>query len=488
MKAHTNGRLKKTLDPAAHAIVFPIKSEEVLRQEFTTLSILNEAHLVSLHTTKLLDPEKIRKLLEAIQSLRQEAFASLLKKQLQRGAYLLFENHLIDTLGMDIAGSIHIARSRNDMNATTFKLNLRKSYSTIYQNLAKLRETLLAQAKKYQNIAMPVYSQYQVAQVGTYAYYLLATEEALARDQMDLTNLYSSLNECPIGAAAGCGSSFANDSQLTASLLGFTKCCNNALDAVASRDLALRMASVTGIMATTLSRIAQDLQIWTTQEFNFFELPDEICGGSSMMPQKKNPYLLEIIKGKAASLNGLLTQALTAMHNTPFSNSVEVGTEALQNFESILKNAVDALTLTELFIRQAVPIEANMLNSIFKGLAFSTGLAETLVKEEKMSFREAHQKIGETITDAMDKKSDPASAIFKLSNQNPETKEVIHWAHMNEFGAGPGKQATQNALEQATIRLHTDLAWMDKIESTWVAAEDQLKKAVQAILKHKVEA
>ena len=488
MKTHTDGRLKKTLDPAAHAIVFPIKPEEALRQEFTTLSTLNEAHLVSLHTTKLLDPEKIKKLLETIQSFRQEAFASLLKEQSHRGAYLLFENHLIDTLGMDIAGSIHIARSRNDMNATTFKLNLRKSYSIIYQNLVKLRETLLAQAKKYQNIAMPVYSQYQVAQVGTYAYYLLAIEEALARDQRHLTNLYSSLDECPIGAAAGCGSSFANDSQLTASLLGFTKCCNNALDAVASRDLALHMANVTSIMTTTLSRIAQDLQVWTTQEFNFFELPDEICGGSSMMPQKKNPYLLEVIKGKAASLNGLLTQVLTAMHNTPFSNSVEVGTEALQNFESILKNAADALTLTELFIRQAVPIEANMLKSISKGLAFSTGLAEALVKEEKMSFREAHQKIGETITDAMDKKLDPASAIFKLSNQNPETKGAIHWAHMNEFGGGPGKQATQTALTQATQRLQADLAWIDKTESIWIAADNKLQKAVQTILKCKAEA
>ncbi|MCX7123627.1 MAG: lyase family protein [Gammaproteobacteria bacterium] len=463
----TNGRLKKALDPAAHAIVFPLKSEEALLKEFTTLATLNEAHLVSLHTTKLLDSEKIKTLLKTIQSFRQEHFAALLKKQSQRGAYLLFENHLIDTLGMDIAGSIHIARSRNDMNATTFKLNLRKSFFTIYKNLTKLRDTLLKQAKKYQNVAMPIYSQYQVAQVGTYAYYLLAIEEALARDQMYLKNLYSSsLDECPIGAAAGCGSSFVNDSELTASLLGFTKCCNNALDAVASRDLALRMFSGVSIMTTTLSRIAQDLQVWTTQEFNFFELPDEICGGSSMMPQKKNPYLLEVIKGKAASLNGLLTQALTAMHNVPFSNSVEVGTEALQNFESILKNAADALTLTELFLRQAVPIENNMRNSISKGLAFSTGLAETLVKEEDISFREAYQKIGETIADAMDKKSDPVSAIFKLTNQNLENKDAIHWAHINEFGGGPGKQIIQASLEQAKKRLQADSAWMDKTEAT----------------------
>ncbi len=481
----TNGRLKKALDPVAHSIVFPLKSEEALLQEFTMIATLNEAHLVSLHTTKLLDSEKIKKLLQTIQSFRQEHFASLLKKPSQRGAYLLFENHLIDTLGMDIAGSIHIARSRNDMNATTFKLNLRKHYSTIYKNLVKLRDTLLKQAKKYQNIVMPIYSQYQVAQVGTYAYYLLAIEEALTRDQIYLKNLYSSLDECPIGAASGCGSSFTNDSELTASLLGFTKCCNNALDAVASRDLALRMLSGISIMTTTLSRIAQDLQVWTTQEFNFFELPDEICGGSSMMPQKKNPYLLEVIKGKAASLNGLLIQALTAMHNVPFSNSVEIGTEGLQNFESILKNAADALTLTELFIRQAVPIENNMQSSISKGLAFSTGLAETLVREENISFRKAYQKIGETIADAMDKKSDPVSAIFKLTNQNLENKDAIHWAHINEFGGGPGKQTTETSLQRAKKKLQLDLTWMDEIESTWIAADQNLQRSINSILKSK---
>lgn len=485
MKTSTNGRLKKKLDPAAHGIVFPIKSKESLLQEFTTIATLNEAHLVSLHTTKLLDPEKIKKLLETIQLLRQEHFTVLLKKQLQRGAYLLFENHLIDMLGIGIAGSIHMARSRNDINATMIKLNLRSLYTTIYKNLMKLRDTLLKQAKKHQNVVMPIYSQYQVAQVGTYAYYLLAVEEALARDQMYLTHLYSSFDECPIGAAAGCGSSFTNDSQFTASLLGFAKCCNNALDAVASRDLALRMFSGISIMTTTLSRIAQDLQVWTTQEFNFFTLPDEICGGSSMMPQKKNPYLLEIIKGKAASLNGLLTQALTAMHNVPFSNSVEVGTEALQNFESILRNAADALTLTELFIRQAMPIENNMLSSIYKGLAFSTGLAETLVKEDNISFREAYHKIGEVIADTMDKKSDPVSAIFKLTDKNLATKEAIHWAHISEFGGGPGKKTTQTALQHAKKRLQLDLAWMDKIESTWIAADQNLHRAIKKILKCK---
>lgn len=485
MKTQTTGRLKKPLDPVAYAIAFPIKSESALLQEFTVLATLNEAHLVSLHKSKLLESAKVKKLLKTIQALRKDCFAALLQQSAQRGSYLLFENHLIDTLGIDIAGSIHIARSRNDINATTFKLNLRNLYSIIHKNLAKLRSTLLNQAEKYQNTAMPVYSQYQVAQVGSYGYYLLAIEEALARDQNHLKNLRSSLDECPIGAAAGCGSSFSNDSEFTASLLGFSKCSINALDAIASRDLALHMLSTVSIMTTTLSRIAQDMQIWTTQEFNFFKLPDEICGGSSMMPQKKNPYLLEIIKGKASSLNGVLIQALTAMHSVPFSNSVEVGTEALHNFESVLKNATDILILTELFLSKAEPLEGNMLNSIYKGVAFATSVAEALVKQNNIPFRAAHNKIGASIATAIDNKLDPGTAVFELTGKNLRAKDPIYWSHINEYGGGPGKESTKTKLKHAKKRLDKDSRWLDNIESAWATSEKDLQNSINHIIRLK---
>ena len=128
-----------------------------------------------------------------------------MEQKIERGAYYLYENYLIDTLGMSIAGSMHIGRSRNDMNATMSKLMLRKYYKSISFSLLSLRKTLLKKAKMYQSLVMPIYSQYQVAQVGTYAYYLLAIEEALAREQSFLATLINSLNECPMGAAAGCG-------------------------------------------------------------------------------------------------------------------------------------------------------------------------------------------------------------------------------------------------------------------------------------------
>jgi argininosuccinate lyase len=151
---------------------------------------------------KLLPIENVKKILTLISKLRKNKFLTLLNKSAERGSYLLFENYLIDTLGMKISGSLHIGRSRNDINATAFKLSIREFYAEIYNNVIKLRHTMLQQANKYMDLVMPIYSQFQVGQVGTYAYYLLAFEESLARDQFFLKELFFLLDECPIGAAS----------------------------------------------------------------------------------------------------------------------------------------------------------------------------------------------------------------------------------------------------------------------------------------------
>lgn len=479
---HSTGRLRHILHPKAHAIVFPRQDKSILLSELNTLATLNEAHIIALHKSKLISFSSAQKILKLIFKLRKNKFLVLLNKKAVRGTYLLFESYLIEKLDVDVAGSLHIGRSRNDINATTFKLGLRSYFKTIYKGLSDFRLTLLKNAKKYMNVAMPIYSQYQVAQIGTYAYYLLAIEEALARDQHCLRDLAFSLNECPLGAAAGCGTSFPIDYLLVASLLGFSRSSNNALDAVADRDFALRMLSALSIIGTHLSRIAQDYQLWTTQEFSFFALPDNLCGGSSMMPQKKNPYLFEIIKGKSSSLNGVLIQALTAMHNVPFANSVEVGTEALHGLDVVLKSMSDVLILADLLVEQAVPIQKNMTHSIQKGFAMATGMAETLVKEKKLSFKEAHYQIGLHIREVVDGNVDSFNNWLDKSNIKEYQQNEINWARSNEYGGGPGRQSTKNSYSSAKKRLAKDVNWLKDIERRWILASKKLQKKINSIL------
>ena len=190
---HATGRLKHILHPKAHAIAFPPQDKFILLSELSILATLNEAHIVALHKSKLIPFSSAQKILMLIFKLRKNKFSTLLNKKAARGTYLLFESYLIERLGVGVAGSLHIGRSRNDINATTFRLSLRDYFKSIYESLSNLRLTLLKNAKQYMNIAMPVYSQYQVAQIGTYAYYLLAIEEALARDQHYLRNFLFSL-------------------------------------------------------------------------------------------------------------------------------------------------------------------------------------------------------------------------------------------------------------------------------------------------------
>lgn len=479
---NSTGRLKKPLNARAHAIVFPIKEKIFLLKEFEIISLLNEAHLVCLLKLKLLPLNSVKKILRLISELRGMNFSPLFREVDVRGSYLLFENYLIKKLGIDVSGSLHIGRSRNDMNATAFKLNLRNHYRKIFGDLCTLRSTLLNKASQYIDVAMPVYSQFQVAQVGTYGYYLLAFEEALARDQHYIMGLFFSMDECPMGAASGCGTSFPIDYPFIASLLGFSRSANNALDAVADRDLALRVLSALSIVGTHISRTMQDYQLWTTQEFSFFSLPDDVCGSSSAMPQKKNPYLFEIVKGKSASINGSLVQSLTAMHNVPFGNSVEVGIEALRGLDFVLKDMSDILALTDLLISKALPIPEAMLHSINKGVAMATGVAEALVKEKSVTFRHAHYDIGSKIHEAVNLGIPPINAIYSLLDISPMKYKEIQWANANEYGGGTGKRSMQMAHHSATKKLQEDCKWMKSVEKKWFSAEKHLRSKIQKII------
>lgn len=446
------------------------------------LSSLNEAHLLALYKQKLLSRSTVVQILKEIVDLRQQKYSELLKHTNTRGTYLLYENYLIEKLGISIAGQMHIGRSRNDMNATLFKLNMRLNYRNIYHAVCRFRKTLLKQAEKYIDLAMPIYSQYQVGQVGTYAYYLLALEEAFSRDLHYFKTLLNSLEESPLGSASGCGTSIPIDREYMAKLLGFTHCSNNALDAIASRDLALRLLSGVATIATTLSRVAQDYQLWTTQEFSLMMFPDELCGGSSNMPQKKNPYLLEMIKGRSTNIAAELVKALMAMHNVPFSNSVEVGKAALQGIEQTLNEFCDNVSLMDILIANATPNAKNMSKCIHKGVAMATGVAEHLVKTKSLPFRQVHHDIGAEIANAVAQEKDPADKILQLSNGLSLYKD-IDWAHCNEYGGGPGKQATKTALQQALKRNATDIEWIKSTEKYWNDANSKLQIAVERLLK-----
>jgi argininosuccinate lyase len=471
------GRLSKSLHPEALAIVNRPLSEAALHQELDLLTAIDEAHLLMLSQQKIAPLKKVRQVLAEIRSMKESHYAIFKHREALRGIYLLYESILIEKLGMEVGGIIHMGRSRNDINATLFKLSSRVLYQTVYQSLWKLRLTILQQAECHLNVRMPIYSQFQPALPGSYAFYLLAIEKALARDQESLQQAYALLAASSLGAGAGCGTSFPIDQQLTAKWLGFESVATNALDAIASRDLGLRLLSTLSIVGTTLSRIAQDYQLWTMQELAFFSLPDELTGGSSMMPQKKNPYLLEKIKGKALIPTGQLMTSLATMQKTPFTNSVEVGTEALTDFAKSFNAITEVCTLLQLIIEKALPSIENMSRSAENGLTAALSVTEILVKSG-MPFREAHYKVGDTISVALRNKVNPLEAIYRLIPHSYDTD----WTDTFHYGGGCAAPVVRKQLDEALLTLQQDGTWMQIKIAFWNESTILRKLAMDNLL------
>jgi len=281
---------------------------------------IDEAHLVMLSDQGLVSQPIAADLLRHILDLQNEGFQSLEGRDAPRGVYLAYEAELAARAGPEKVGWLHLARSRNDLNATISLLALREAACSISQQIGTAQDALLQRVEEAARLVAPLYSQYQIALPGSPGHYLLGVFFAMVRERQRLHCLLEDIRNCPMGAGAGGGTSVPIDPLKTATLLGFELSSFNSLDAVASRDHHLQGLSVFAGVSILLSRVAQDLQVWTTREFALIDIPDNLAGGSSMLPQKKNPFLLEHIKGSASTVAGAYVSAATATCKAPFSN------------------------------------------------------------------------------------------------------------------------------------------------------------------------
>ncbi len=477
----STGRLKRGLHPEALEIVRKPPTPARRRWELEQLAAIDEAHLVMLCEAELLPAEPVRAVLGVVREMRDAGFGRLADSVAPRGTYLLYEGELISRLGVETGGVTHLGRSRNDINACLFRLRLRGLLETVYRGLWSLRSALVRRAAGTTELAMPVYSQFQPGLPGTLAFYLLGAERALYRDQEALRRLLPALDTSPMGACAGGGSTFAIRPERTARLLGFSEICRSALDAVASRDLALRLLAAVAISGMHVTRLTQDLQIWTTQESALVQLPDDLAGGSSMMPQKKNPYLLEMIKGRATRATGHWVNATATMQRTPFSNSVEVGTEAVVGLEDGLKDYDEAVRLLALIIRGMEPSPERMARGIDDGGVIAAAVADALVRDTGAPFRQVHHEVGATVARALDQGESVSAALEGLLDADGPSSP-LEWAHQYEHGGGPGEATTRRALELANRELDADAEWLRACLERWARADVERRQAVDALI------
>ncbi|MEU3571755.1 argininosuccinate lyase [Kitasatospora sp. NPDC036755] len=389
------GRIRGTLRERTRQLVYGELDAAALRRELGPISEVDLAHLVMLRERDLIDPPGAARLLRLIGDLRAAEFAPLLGRPAPRGAYLMYEEYLVGELG-EAAGRLHTGRSRNDLKATVTAIQLRGWTLEFLSEATRLEAVLLARARAHADVLMPVYTHFQAAMPITYGYYLSGIALALGRDVEAMLRALDGLSACPMGAGAVAGSDLPIDPVRVAALLGFERPAAHALDAVASRDTLLRLVGAAAGVAITLSRLATDLQLWSTAEFGFLHFPDRLVGGSSAMPQKRNAFLLEHVKAKAAHVQGAWSAAAAAIKSTPFTNTIEVGTEAVSAALPGLQAATDSVLFCQALVGGARPVPKRMARRAEEGFVTATIVANGLVRAG-LPFRTAHQLVGDAV-------------------------------------------------------------------------------------------
>ena len=302
--------------------------------------------------------------------------------------HMNIEARLKDIIG-EAAGRLHTARSRNDQVALDFRLWVRDTVDELDAQISDLQQALAEKAYAHAATVMPGFTHLQSAQPTTFGHHLLAYVEMLARDRSRLADARKRMNECPLGAAALCGTSFPIDRDMTAAALGFDRPTANSLDSVADRDFALEVLAAAAIAAVHLSRLAEEIVLWTTVQFGFVRLSDAFSTGSSIMPQKRNPDAAELVRGKTGRIIGALNALMITMKGLPLTYSKDMQEDKEPTFDSLTSLSLVIAAMAGM-VRDMVPDEKRMKLAAGAGYATATDLADWLVRTQKMPFREAH--------------------------------------------------------------------------------------------------
>jgi argininosuccinate lyase len=394
------GRLTGELGLRTRRLVYGEPTEAELAAELALMTRVDRAHLVMLAEQQLIPATTAALLLGCIDELAGTQFSALRSRPAPRGLYLMYEGYLIERLGPEVGGVLHSGRSRNDLKATITQLRLREWLGEFAEQAVRLEAILLSRARVHAAVVMPAYTHFQAAMPVTYGYYLLGVALALGREIDALAAAGAGLGACPLGAAAVAGTDLPIDPGRAALLLGFTAPAPHALDAVASRDVPLRLLACAASLAVVLSRLGTDLQLWSTAEFGFVEFPDRLVGGSSAMPQKRNAFLLEHVKAKAGHVTGAWASAAGIMTAAPFTNSIEVGTEAMAAIWPGLDAARQSVLLSQVLVSGARPVPDRMRQRAAESFTTATWLANRLVRQG-VPFRTAHRMVGEAVRKAL---------------------------------------------------------------------------------------
>ena len=395
-KAKTNsawgGRFQESTDAFVAEFTASVGFDQRLAQEDIAGSRAHAAMLVKQGVLSAADGDAIARGLDAIAE--EIARGAFVWDTALEDVHMNIEKRLTDRIG-DAGKRLHTGRSRNDQVATDIRFYTRAAIDRILGEIRRLQAAIVALAEREAETIMPGFTHLQVAQPVTFGHHLMAWYEMLARDAGRFRDCRDRLNQSPLGAAALAGTTYPIDRHMTAAALGFAAPCANSLDAVSDRDFAIESAAAAATLMMHLSRIAEELIIWNSAAYRFIELPDRFCTGSSIMPQKKNPDVPELVRGKTGRVYGHLVALLTLMKSQPLAYNKD----NQEDKEPLFDTLDTVLACLRAFADMIPTIEANreaMYRAAGAGYSTATDLADYLVRHG-VPFRDAHEIVGRAV-------------------------------------------------------------------------------------------
>ena len=386
------GRFSEPTDAFVEAFTASISFDQRLYRHDIEGSM---AHAKMLNKVGVLTDEECQSILDGLAQVEHEIESGKLQWSVSlEDIHMNVEARLTDLIG-DTGKKLHTGRSRNDQIATDIRLYLREEIDFIIEEIQRLQQGLLGLAEREASTILPGFTHLQVAQPITFGHHMLAWFEMLQRDAERLADCRRRVNIMPLGSAALAGTTYPIDRNYTAKLLGFERPSRNSLDSVSDRDFAIEFNAAASLIMMHLSRVSEELVIWTSAQFNFINLPDRFCTGSSIMPQKKNPDVPELVRGKAGRVFGHLISLLTLMKSQPLAYNKDNQEDKEPLFDTIdtLKGSLRAFA----DMVPAIEVKAeSMRKAALQGFSTATDLADYLVRKG-IPFRDAHEIVGKAV-------------------------------------------------------------------------------------------
>ncbi len=473
--------------------VLAVNFQEAQKHFLPFLLDIHYAHTLMLVKQRIMPPEIGQVCLQALDELPRDALRTAVYDGKSEDLFFTIETTLENLCGPENAGWMHTARSRNDIGITLYRMHLRREILHVLQCLNSTRKTLLTLAQQHTHTLMPAYTHTQPAQPITFAHYLAGVLEMMGRDEQRLQAAFATVNRSPMGACAISTTGFPIDREYTAELLAFDGLQLNSYGAIAATDYLTETAGVIATAMINLGRVTQDFLLWCTAEFGFLRLSDAWVQISSIMPQKRNPVPFEHVRALASKALSQAQGILIGLHNTPWGDINDAEDDLQPLVSGAMTDAIRALQIFGAVLKDCEVITARMAERAYGDFLTVTEVADLLVRNEGISFRQAHALVSATVTQLNGNSSHAAIADTILASWHGEllhttrndllrALDPAEFVRSRRIPGGPAEEPMQSALAETEVTLSETQQWIAVAQQRLDSCPDRISEARHQLL------